>query len=375
MNYRTFGRTDFKPSALGLGCMRLPILDNDSSKIDEEKAIKLIRYAIDHGVNYVDTAYPYHGGNSEIVVGKALQDGYREKIHLATKMPVWLVKSYDDFEKYFNEQLKKLNTDHIDMYLLHALGSDRINDMEALEVFKFLDKIKNEGKVKYVGFSFHDNLETFKHIVDLYNWDFCQIQYNYLDEDYQAGTEGLKYAASKGLGVVIMEPLRGGTLAKEPPEEVKKVLDKSNNKMSPAAWSFTWLWNHPEISVVLSGMNTIEQLDENIKTTESINPNSMKIEDQKTIEEVQLTYKKLTKIGCTSCEYCLPCPQGVVIPRNFKLYNQAHLYKDFDGCKKAYNEMNDKEKASNCVECGACETKCPQHLPIRELLKTVNSEF
>lgn len=375
MNYRTFGKTDFKPSALGLGCMRFPILNSDSSKIDEEKTIQLIRYAIDNGVNYVDTAYPYHNGNSETVVGKALQDGYREKVHLATKMPVWLVNDFSDFDKYFNEQLAKLNTDHIDMYLLHALSKERIDKMEKLNVFKFLDKIKNEGKVKYVGFSFHDNLEAFKHIVDLYDWDFCQIQYNYLDENYQAGVEGLKYASSKGLGVVIMEPLKGGTLAKEPPQKVKNIFDSAATKMTPAAWSFTWLWNQPEVSVVLSGMNEISQLDENIKTSDTITPNSMSNYDKDVIKEVQLTYKKLTKIGCTACEYCLPCPKGVNIPKNFKVYNQAHLYGDFEGCKKEYASIPDTAKASNCVECGSCETKCPQHLNIRELLKTVKNEF
>lgn len=375
MNYRTFGKTNFNPSALGLGCMRLPILDNDSSKIDETKAIKLIRYAIDSGVNYVDTAYPYHNGNSEIVVGKALADGYREKVHLATKMPVWLVNAYSDFDKYFNEQLNKLTTDHIDMYLLHALNKDRINKMEKLNVFKFLDKIKKEGKIKYVGFSFHDDLETFKHIVDLYDWDFCQIQYNYLDENYQAGIEGLKYASSKGLGVVIMEPLKGGTLAKEPPAKVKEIFHNATSKMTPAAWSFAWLWNQPEISVVLSGMNEISQLDENIKTSDNITPNTMSEDDKNVIKEVQLTYKKLTKIGCTACEYCLPCPKGVNIPKNFKLYNQAHLYGDFESCKKEFASLHDNAKASNCVQCGSCETKCPQHLNIRELLKTVNTEF
>lgn len=385
MLYRKFGKCNFDASILGFGCMRLPlingepgkpVIEGDPGKVDEDEAIRIIRYGIDHGINYIDTAYPYHKGSSELIVGKALKDGYREKVHLATKLPSWLIKTEADYEKYFSEQLKKLQTDHVDLYLLHALSKDRWDNLKKLKVFNFLDKIKKDGRAKYVGFSFHDSFDVFKDIIDSYNFDFCQIQYNYMDENHQAGTKGLKYAAEKGLAVVIMEPLRGGKLAKNPPDEIKEIWDSADAKRSPAEWGLRWVWNHPEVKVVLSGMGAMEQVVENIKSAENGYANSFTENDMEAIEKVKDIYHKLSKVGCTGCKYCMPCPNGVDIPENFELYNDAYVYNDMEASFKTYNKfMSEKEKAGNCAQCGRCEKLCPQHLPIRKYLKEVDRIF
>lgn len=373
MLYRKFGSCDFEVSALGFGCMRFPILNGDSGQIDETEAIKMIRYAIDNGVNYIDTAYPYHKKTSELLVGKALKDGYRERVRLATKLPVWLTNTYEDFNKYLNEQLEKLQTNYIDFYLLHSLGKESWKKIKDLKVLDFLDAALKDGRIKYAGFSFHDDINTFKEIVDSYNWTFCQIQYNYMDENYQAGTEGLKYAADKGLAVVVMEPLRGGKLAQTPPDEVQNIFDSSSIKRTPAEWGLSWIWNQPEVSIVLSGMSTMEQISENLETASMVPPNSLSAEDIDIINKVKTKYNELTKVKCTACEYCLPCPAGVAIPANFALYNDASIYKDTEKYINRYNkEMPEKARASSCVECGQCEEACPQHLSIREHLKEVH---
>lgn len=373
MQYRKFGKCDFKVSALGFGCMRLPVIGNDNNVINESESIELIRYAIDEGVNYIDTAYPYHGGSSEYLVGKALKDGYRERVKLATKMPVWLIEQYSDFDKYLNEQLHKLQTDHIDMYLLHALSKDRIEKLEKIGVYKFLDEALKDGRIKYAGFSFHDDLSTFKRIVDSYNWTFCQIQYNYLDENYQAGTEGLKYASQKGLAVVIMEPLKGGKLAVNVPHNVADVFKDYGSDKTPADWALRWVWNHPEVTLLLSGMNSMEQIKQNILSAEEALPHSITDEEVSVITKASDEFKKLIKVDCTGCEYCLPCPMGVNIPENFKLYNAVYMYNDMQASAKSYKALNEKEKAASCAQCGKCEKACPQHLSIRKYLKEVNA--
>lgn len=377
MKYRKFPNIDFEVSALGFGCMRLPIIGDDSSQIDEPSAIKMIRFAIDNGVNYIDTAYGYHGGNSEIVVGKALKEGYRNKVKLATKLPVWKLEKIEDADTILDEQLKKLNTDHIDFYLLHALNKQRWEMLKNMDIFSWIEKVKSQGKIKHIGFSFHDSLDTFKRIIDEYNgWEFCQIQYNYLNRSYQAGEEGLKYAHSKGLGVIIMEPLLGGKLARKPPEQIQKVWEKAKVKRTPVQWALLWLWNQKEVTTVLSGMSTIDQVIENVKIADEGYVGCLSEEELKLIDEVTQKYSELKPIDCTGCKYCLPCPNGVDIPRNFNLYNDAKLYNMYEETKKAYLKPEKvQQQASNCVECGVCEEKCPQNLPIRKLLKEVACFF
>jgi len=377
MKYRKFPNIDLEVSALGFGCMRLPIIGEDSSQIDESLAIKMIRYAIDNGVNYIDTAYGYHGGNSEIVVGKALKGGYRNKVNLATKLPVWKLTKIEDADILLDEQLKKLDTDHIDFYLLHALNKQRWDMLKNMNIFSWIEKVKSQGKIKHIGFSFHDSLDTFKLIIDEYEgWEFCQIQYNYLNRNYQAGEEGLKYAYAKGLGVIIMEPLLGGKLARKPPEEVQKVWEKAKIKRSPVQWGLLWLWNQKEVTTVLSGMSSIQQVIENIETADQGYVGCLSDEELKLIDEVTKKYLELKPIDCTGCKYCLPCPNGVDIPRNFNLYNDAKVYNMYEEAKKTYLKPDkEQQKASNCVECGMCEEKCPQNLPIRKLLKEVVQFF
>ncbi|SDF12796.1 hypothetical protein SAMN04244560_00289 [Thermoanaerobacter thermohydrosulfuricus] len=374
MQYRQFGKLNIAVSALGFGLMRLPVIDNDNSKIDEAEAIKMIRYAIDNGVNYIDTAWPYHGGNSEIVAGKALKDGYREKTFLATKLPTWLINEKEDMDKYLNEQLKKLQTDHIDFYLLHALDKNKWENMKKVDALSWAEKKKQEGKIRYIGFSFHDEYPVFQEIVDYYDkWDFCQIQYNYMDIDVQAGEKGLKYAASKGLGVVIMEPIRGGRLA-NPPKAVQDIWDTAKVKRTPAEWALQWLWNQPEVSVVLSGMSTFEQLKENIESAKRSGINTLTKEELEIVSKVRNKYKELSPIACTGCNYCMPCPNGVNIPRNFELYNEAHMYNTYEANRRDYENLGDA-RASSCIECGTCESVCPQHLTIIDYLKEVANYF
>jgi predicted aldo/keto reductase-like oxidoreductase len=352
--------------------MRLPTIGGDDSKIEEEKAIKIIRYAIDKGVNYIDSAYPYHGGMSELVIGKALQDGYREKVYLATKLPSWQVTSREDMDRYLNEQLERLKTDYIDFYLVHALNRDFWPLVKKHDIFDFLDSALKDGRIRYTGFSFHDNIGLFKEIIDSYSWDICQIQYNFMDENFQAGKEGLMYAASKGLGVVIMEPLRGGYLVSSPPE-IQKIWDSAETKRSPVEWGFRYLWDYPEISVVLSGMSDIEQVKENIGLAEKGLPNSLTEQEKELISRAKEVYRLKTRVYCTGCQYCMPCSSGVNIPECFKYLNNAEMFDNEEGEKVLYSGLGGK--ASNCTECGECEEKCPQRTPIREMLKEVVKLF
>lgn len=370
MQYRKFGKLDFEVSNLGFGCMRLPVLDEDNGKINVDEAIKMIRYAIDNGVNYIDTAYPYHQGNSELLVGKALTDGYRQKVKLATKLPVWLCKTYEDFDKYLNEQLEKLETEYIDFYLLHSLSSKSWENAKNLNVLNFLDKALADGRIKYAGFSFHDELVVFKEIVDSYNWSFCQIQLNYMDEDYQAGVQGLKYASEKGLAVIIMEPIKGGKLAKKPEGDLKKLWGKSDIRSTPAELALKWVWNHPEVTLLLSGMSTMEQVEENIKTASYAFPLSLDSREIQLIDDIKDIYSKRNKVGCTSCRYCVPCPNNVAIPDIFEIYNNYFVYEAITAGKSSYERMRKAGvDSTNCIECGQCENACPQNLEIIYHLK------
>ncbi len=374
MQYRKFGRLDWEVSALGFGCMRFPIKGNDTSNIDEPEATKMLHYAIDHGVNYLDTAYPYHGGNSELFVGRVLKGGYREKVRLATKLPCWLVESSQDFDKYLNEQLQKLQTDHVDFYLLHGLNQDRWQKMSALGVLEWAEGAIADGRIGYLGFSFHDKYKVFKEIVDAYDgWTFCQIQYNYMDIENQAGTKGLKYAASKGLAVVIMEPLLGGRLV-NPPQPIQDLWNTAAKKRTPADWALQWLWNQPEVSVVLSGMSTMQQVKENVASADASGIGILTEEELALIARVREKYRELCPIPCTRCGYCMPCPNGVDIPRNLTVYNQAVMYDKLDHSRTEYNKWIPEEaRAGACVQCRECEEKCPQDIPISEWMVRVHA--
>lgn len=375
MKYRKFEDLNFAVSTFGVGCMRLPLKvqpdgSTDASKIDEEEAIRMIRYAIDNGVNYLDTAYGYHGGNSELLVAKALKDGYRDKVKLATKLPVWMAKSYEDFERLLDEQLAKLEVDFIDFYLLHALSGDRWEEIKKMGILDFLDKAVASGKIKYPGFSFHDELPVFKDIIDSYDWKMCQIQLNILDEDYQAGVEGMRYAGSKGIPVVIMEPLKGGRLAHNVPEDVKALWREADVERSPVEWAFRWLYNFPEIVTILSGVSTMEQLKDNIEIFSQAAPNTMTEKELELVERVKDLYDSKIKVGCTACNYCMPCPSGVDIPGVFSVYNDYSIYGNLEEFKNRYKRfIEDNKDASQCVECGQCEAECPQHISIIEKLK------
>lgn len=378
MQYRQFGNLDFQVSAFGLGCMRLPLEEQpeggkDASRIHEKEAIELIRYAIDHGVNYVDTAYPYHGGNSELVVGKALKDGYREKVKLATKLPVWLCKSYEDFGKHLDEQLAKLQVDCIDFYLLHALNKHSWKNIMSLGVLDFLNEAVAQGKIKYPSFSFHDELPLFKEIVDAYDWKMCQIQLNILDENYQAGLEGLKYAADRNIPVVIMEPLKGGNLARNIPDDILAIWNEAEAQRSPVDWAFRWVGNFPQVTTILSGVNNLEQLKDNLAIFDSISPESMNEQELELVHRVKEVYESKIKVGCTKCGYCVPCPAGVAIPDVFSQYNHSSIFNALEDSRRNYsNLVKNSKDASLCVECGNCEEACPQSIPIIEKLAEAN---
>jgi predicted aldo/keto reductase-like oxidoreductase len=374
MKYRRFGKLDWEISALGFGAMRLPTIHNDFARIDEDEAIRMIRYAFDHGVNYIETAFGYHGENSEIVVGKALKDGYREKVKLATKLPPPRVQETDDFNRLLDRQLEKLDTDYLDVYLMHGLRKERWSILKEFNIMKEAEKALVDGRVKHLGFSFHDDLDLFKEIIDDFdNWTMCQIQYNYMDTDFQAGTKGLKYAADKGLAVVVMEPLRGGGLAREPADRIKELWATAPNQRSPAEWALRWVWDQPEVSLALSGMSTMQQVEENIASAEFSEPGNLTAEEHTLIEQVREGYQNMSPIACTACEYCMPCPNGVNIPRVFGLYNAGYIYHDHRVSRMRYRRLPEEQQASNCEKCLECEDVCPQELPVSEWMEKVHA--
>ncbi len=380
MLYRTMPKNGDQLSVLGYGCMRLPMQDG---QIDEARAIAQIRSAIDSGINYVDTAWPYHNGASEPLVGKALQDGYRERVKLATKLPSWLIKSREDMDQYLNDQLEKLQTDHIDYYLIHALDGALWDKVESHGINDFLEKALQDGRIRNAGFSFHGVLDDFKRIIDAYPWTFCQIQYNYMDQQFQAGTEGLLYAAAKDIGVIIMEPLRGGMLSHPtPPPAIAQLWNEAPTERSPAAWGLRWIWNHPEVTVVLSGMNEEAHIEENLSLAEQGQANTLTQEELTLVDRVKNTYKELLQVGCTGCGYCLPCPMGVKIPTSFDCLNKLHLFGNPAEAKQFYivftsGVARDEAPglASQCVSCGLCLEKCPQHIAIPDMLEKVVADL
>lgn len=377
MKHRDFGKLGWKVSALGFGCMRFPTIKVEPSgeKVDEEEAIRMIRWAVDHGVNYIDTAYPYHNGASEVVLGKALKDGYGKRVRVATKSPVWLIKKAEDFDTYLDEQLKRLQMDHVDFYLFHGLtGKSWREVILKFDLLKKAEAAIHDGRIGYLGFSFHDDFDAFKEIVDGYDsWSFCQIQYNYMDTENQAGTKGLQYAASKGLAVVVMEPLLGGRLT-NPPKSVKQILEKDGKGRSPADLALQWIWNQPEVSVILSGMSTMDQVEGNIRSANKSGVGSVRKGDLELIDRIRAKYKEKIPISCTNCRYCMPCPNGVDIPSNFELYNNGFIHEDMERSRFTYSRFfEEKERAGACKQCKECEEKCPQKLPISELLTKVHA--
>ena len=379
MQYRKIPKTGEEISALGFGCMRLP---EKRGKIDGKKAKAQLFMAMDKGVNYFDTAMPYHMGASETFLGNVLHDtGVRKDINIATKLPPWSVKIPEDMDKLFNIQLKKLKTEYIDYYLLHALNGDVFKKLNEFGVLDFLTKLKKEGRIRNAGFSFHGRRKDFRRIIDAYDWEFCQIQYNYLDIQNQAGRKGLEYAAKKNIGVIIMEPLRGGNLGKKPPREVGKLWKDADQKRAPVEWSLEWIWNHPEVTCILSGMNDDDHIRQNVDIAARALPNTMSQRDLEIVSKTEKIYRKLMKAGCTGCNYCMPCPSGVNIPGCFEFYNTYHVFDDKKNAKLNYLGFcggvfsSASSLASMCEECGKCEKKCPQELPIQDLLKDVVDEF
>lgn len=368
MRYRVLGKTGVEVSVLGFGCMRFPTLEDDS--IDEAQAIEMVRHGIDSGINYLDTAFGYHSGNSERLVGKVLKDGYREKAYLATKLPLWSVNCEEDVEKIFNEQLEKLDTDYIDFYLLHAVN----NESWETKVLKFdilpkLEKLKKQGKIRHLGFSFHDDLWVFKKITDAYDgFEFCQIQFNYIDVDYQAGIEGLEYAASKGLGVIVMEPLLGGKLA----NLNEKVAAKLSGEKTPVEWALDFVWNRPEVGMLLSGMGSMQMVEDNLSYADKSEAGMLSQEQLEMLADAKRVFDEMNLVPCTGCEYCMPCPAGVQIPKVFSAFNNITA-----GGRRLVKEIfpDIESNASLCKKCGKCESACPQHIKISETLRMVKNQF
>ena len=376
MLYRKMPRIKEELSVLGFGCMRLPTRDG---QVDEPTATRMMRTAIDSGINYVDTARPYHGGASEPFVGRALR-GLRDKVQLATKLPSWMVKKREDMDFHLNEQLTQLQTDHIDFYLLHALSNARWEKLMKLDVMSFMEKARAAGKIRYICFSFHDGLDTFKKIVDAYAWDMCQIQLNFLDDNFQAGLDGLRYARGKEIGVVVMEPLKGGNLSIPVPADLEAAAQAAGyDRPNLTELGLRWVWHQPEVGLLLSGMSAPEQMEQNIASAAKGQPGNLNAKELELVEAAKALFTGRMRVPCTACAYCKPCPQGVDISQCFSNYNNGAISGDWVTQKASYHYMlaDDREgnKASACVECGVCEPKCPQNIPIRAKLKEVAAAF
>ena len=379
MLYRQLNKTGIDLSILGFGCMRLPTIDNKPDKINYPEATRMLHYAIDNGVNYVDTAYFYHSsvfgqrGESEPFVGEALSGGWRKKVNLATKMPLFNLRKKEQMDTFLEEQLERLKTDYLDFYLLHGLNGETWDRMKDLGVCEFMDKKVAEGKFRFPSFSFHGKDEDFIRICDEYNWTFAQIQYNYMDTGFQAGYKGLKYAADKGIGIVVMEPLKGGKLAQKIPQEMIAVFNESSTKRSPAEWALRFVWNEAGVSSVLSGMNSMEQVEENIRIAENGIVNSLGNDDKAMFDRLRNALGVRAKADCTACRYCMPCNSGVDIPDVINALNNAALWNDPNPWMTGYVSI--KGKAGKCTECRECEEVCPQELPVSSLMKEALALF
>lgn len=371
MQYRILGKTRIEVSTLGFGLMRLPpksgirMSNAEYADIDEEKAIPLVRHAIDRGITVLDTGYGYHGGHSEEFAANVLRDGYRDKVTLMTKLPLYAVQTEDDFERLLNEQMRRLETDHIDVYLLHGLNRARWKRFAPLGVTNFLHAAISDGRIGQAGFSFHDNLDVFQDIVDSYDWSVVLIQLNLMDRNYQAGVAGMRYAAERDIGVAIMEPLRGGRLAGRVPREVADIWRRMYPERTAAEWAFRWLCNFPEVGVVLSGMSSREEVDENVDTFSDALPNSMTDEEIALVDEARDAYHERMAVKCTECGYCVPCPKGVAIPKIFQIYNDITMYGDRDVSGHVYAHMlREGVGCPSCIGCGLCVDSCPQDIAI-----------
>ncbi|MDR2198264.1 MAG: aldo/keto reductase [Deltaproteobacteria bacterium] len=379
MEKRDLGRTGEKASILGFGCMRLPLNSPRVDDIDMDLAAKMLRKAIDAGVNYVDTAYAYHSagtrdkpGASEPFVAQALRGGYREKVILATKLPTWLVKSHRDMHKYLDEQLKRLDAGAIDFYLAHNLNASIWEPLQSYKIQDFFDEAVKDGRIRFPAFSFHDGYAVFEKISQSYDWAMAQIQYNYLDREHQAGIKGLNLAIARGMAVVVMEPLRGGFLARHVPPEVATKFQAKRPGWSMASWAFKWIWAHGGVSTALSGMSDMAQVEDNLKSAREFGESGFAGEDERAVEEAVAYFKDRLQVNCTQCGYCLPCPSGVDIPKNLSFLNQYFFF-DAEETKKRCEfyygiQVSPQERASQCVSCGECVEKCPQRIPIPESL-------
>ena len=379
MKYVPFGKLGFEVSRYGLGCMRLPLKvqpdgSTSTEAIDEEAAIAMIRHAVDSGVNYFDTAHGYHGGNSKTLLGKALRGGYRERVLVASKLPAWNVETAADFERILDEHLVALETDYIDFWLLHAMNREYWEKLLKLNILEHLDAMVAKGKIRFPSFSFHDDLDVFKEILNAYDWKMCQIQYNLLDIDHQAGREGLHYAAAKGVPVVVMEPLKGGRLAGNVPQYILDRWATAEIRRSPQEWAFRWLADQPEVTVILSGASNMEQLKDSIEIFTTAAVNGLSDAERRLVDEVRHLYESRINVDCTACEYCLPCPADVAIPRIFALFNEGSMYENRAEVRKQYAKLVDEgNSAERCIACGNCESVCPQSLTIIKDLKAAHA--
>ena len=377
MQYRKMGKLGIEVSAFGIGCMRFPMIKTEDGKrvVDQELANQIIHTAIEIGVNYVDTAYVYSDKQAEKVLGKALAGGWREKVYVATKLPIWECKTPEDLPRLYEEQRTNLGVDCIDFYLVHALNRDAWHRMRDLGVREFLTDLKAQGKIKYACFSFHDNYEAFEEILNDYDWDMCQLQFNYMDINNQATIKGVELAGEKNIPIVIMEGLLGGRLANVP-DTVQAVFDSYPEKRSAVEWAFRWLCNFPQIATVLSGVTNMEQTMDNLAIFDRTGVNTMSEEELDIVTKAREEYLRRTKVGCTGCRYCMPCPCGVDIPAIFGTWNEAFKYNNNISGNGRYRRMVSEGKgADQCVECGACMEMCPQQLNIPELLKAASAEL
>lgn len=379
MQYRTFGKLGYEVSALGMGCMRLPQIIDDQGKaeVDREKAYEIIRYAAEHGVNYFDTAYGYHSQNSEVVLGEALDNGLRKNVKIATKQPFGVMKTQDDIRRNLENTLKKLRTDYIDLYLIHCIMEPTWEAIKSRKIIEEFEKFRDEGLIRGIGFSYHGAFPLFRDILNFYPWDMVQVQQNMIDVDKEVTAEAITEAGNKGTALVIMEPLRGGGLC-TPPESVRKIYDEYPVKRSGTEWAFRHLLDRPEVDCILSGVTTLEQLKENIALFSQSDTSAPCLSDEERgiLARAKEAYENIVTIPCTGCEYCLPCPKGVNIPRAFALYNEGMMFGGFDQPRRSYMFVtNAGAEASKCIGCKACEAKCPQKLSVADQLKTAHEKL